>query len=278
MVDTADKTGIIILIVSALLAVFLVGLDPNLFPPELSPLQFFVVSGPIYLYALYWAFGIRRALAVRVYRNQALGIGLIVLLVWFANGSIGLTNVPFQVYAAVSEGIFLTVFVVLFYWIDASALASRRSDPLLRDTLHWSKIRIPLWIANILFWGATFSLLGYAVSTDNVSLMNQALGTYSNPILFVVADLSLLITIITGIIILPMIAIRSKWDVRLRRHFMWFGLFVIIFPGILFNSPVVGVASILIIAFVLYKSAKALVPLNRMSSSQISTTLETPHS
>ncbi|HZW54889.1 MAG TPA: hypothetical protein VFF30_01220 [Nitrososphaerales archaeon] len=109
---------------------------------------------PIYVYAAYWAFSARQALAVRLYRNQSLGIGLIVLAFWASLGS-GFTpgSAPLQLRVALIQVSFILAVIVLFYWIDASLLASRRSDPLLRDTFRWSNLRIPFWIANIIMWG-----------------------------------------------------------------------------------------------------------------------------
>jgi hypothetical protein len=39
----------------------------------------YAVPALMFLFAAYWAFSIRSALAVRLYRNQAFGIGLIAL-------------------------------------------------------------------------------------------------------------------------------------------------------------------------------------------------------
>jgi hypothetical protein len=269
MVDRADLTAIVLLLIAAPPAILFLTIFPNAIPQSFGFLEFLIITAPVYVYAAYWALDIRRALAVQTYRRQALGIALIVLVFWLAVGSSFFgPGVPFQIYAAVSEGIFLSVFVVLFYWIDASVLVFRRSDPLLRDTFRWSRIRIPIWIILISCWVAAYSFLGYAVGTNNVSLMNQALGTYSNPILFIIADVPQLIPIISGAILLPAIAIRSKWNKRLRSHFMWFAVFVILFPAILTPFPILPAVAILIMGLALYKSAKALVPLNKVSPAE----------
>ncbi len=94
------------------------------------------------LYAAYWAFVIRRALAVRLYRNQALGIGILAIAVALTQVNATISN-----YSANYPGFLTIIFpyfttLTLFYWIDTSVQAGRRSDPLLRDTLHWKGLRV----------------------------------------------------------------------------------------------------------------------------------------
>ena len=108
----------------------------------------------IEIYAAYWAFGIRRALAVNIYRSQALGIGLVAVsfAILVFESVIRVFIIPLtQHYSFISLVILFIVFLVLFYWIDATMISARRSDPLLRDSLHWSKLRILPWIV-IVAW------------------------------------------------------------------------------------------------------------------------------
>jgi hypothetical protein len=242
---------------------------------------FLIVTVPMFSYAIYWAFDIRRALVVRLYRRQALGIGIVVLAIWATLGIfVGLpSSISLQLSTAVSNLAFYLLFFVLFYWIDASILASRRSDPLLRDPLYWSKVRIPIWGANILTWGTILLLIAYSEFTNDVSLLNELNnGTFSNPILAVAYNFPFVV-LLCGVIYLPAIAIRSgKWDRALRRHFIWFApssallMFFFFIAGSLPVTPVGLVAFyflILLIGFTLYRSAKALVPLNRLSPEEV---------
>src|ERR1700719_3382495 len=87
------------------------------------------------VYAAYWAFDIRRSLSVRLYRNQAFGLGVFSLVIMLAAlpspqpGSSGiLGNISFQVVYTLVTCVF---WLGTIYFVDASVLASRRSDPLL---------------------------------------------------------------------------------------------------------------------------------------------------
>jgi hypothetical protein len=269
MLDRADTAALVLLVLAGVEAAIFIVLFPNLIPHSYSLLKFFVVTAPVYLYALYWAFSLRHALAVRLYRNQALGIGLITLAIWFTLATTSLNPTPLQLYTVFYQGSFVLLFIVLFYWIDASLLAFRRIDPLLRDTFHWSKLRFPLWTVNITLWGILFSITGYAVISDDIGLMNQVNTSFNNPLLNFLLPFIVFIPIICAIIFLPTIAIRAKWDKPLRRHFAWFALFAVLLPGILTNSVEIEAVAILGVAIALYKSAKALVPLNRISPAEM---------
>ena len=72
------------------------------------------------LYSASWAFGIRRALAVRLYRNQALGIGVLAIAVALTQINATISN-----YSANYPGFLTIIFpyfttLTLFYWIDTS--------------------------------------------------------------------------------------------------------------------------------------------------------------
>lgn len=241
---------------------------------------------PIYPYAAYWALSIRHALAIQLYRKQALGIGFVVLTLWAVIGAFSAlpTTLVSPLVAFESFTAFYFLFVVLFYWIDASILSSRRSDPLLRDTLYWSKIRIPLWtvvIATTLF---PFLILGYVGITSDTTIFNQlnagTFGTIYGPAvsfaLTVIISFPIVIPIL-GIVYLPIIARRLKWDRSLRRHLEWFapapaGLLWIFFGPFSgsnsFTATVSSGLALMIMGYSLYRSAKALVPLNRLSLSE----------
>ena|SRR2546422_9258026 len=102
-----------------------------------------VVIGAIFAYGAYWAFAIRRALASRDYRRQALwlGVNCIFWIALFPD-----KNIFNNVYNALAVGFYYSFLpLLLFAWIDASVRVARRSDPLLRNTLHWNKLRWLTW-------------------------------------------------------------------------------------------------------------------------------------
>src|SRR5579862_5646250 len=83
----------------------------------------------IFAHSAFWALNIRRALAVPLYRNQALGLEFVILEAGFLS--------TFILFFGDNQLFIPIVWVVdfgVFYWINASMLAARRTDPLLRDT------------------------------------------------------------------------------------------------------------------------------------------------
>ena len=224
-------------------------------------------------YASYWGLSIRRALALPLYRNQALGMGLV-------SATFGLLILT--VFAPLSNGqsfawiLIPLVSAVTFYWADASVLASRRTDPLLRDTLHWKRVRIGLWI------GLSVLIMVYYAAV----IYDFATGVFS-PFLYV-DPFILIIAFVSAIVTLPIVSRRSK-DTSLRRHLKWFALFgVCILVGFLVGDVVISLvffggnapliiafapqsAGITIGAYCLYRSAKSLVPLNRISLEEVTT-------
>src|SRR6266567_5586701 len=94
--------------------------------------------------AAYWAFIIRKALVTGLYRKQALwagtmGLYLVSLSTFLTIAlSFNLTTLSVNILGGllISSG-----FIVLFAWLDPTVRVARRSDPLLRDTLRWSRLR-----------------------------------------------------------------------------------------------------------------------------------------
>jgi hypothetical protein len=279
MPDRADITAILLVVAGLVGSLILLVLFPNAFASDTyRPILFFLASIPIYSYAGFWAFSIRHALAVRLYRRQAFGIGFVVLALYstFAIFDLVPSTASLQVSSGLTNSSFYFLFFVMFYWLDTSVLATRRSDPLLRDTLHWSKIRIPLWTANGITWGTVLFLLGYSEIAGNVSILNQLnTGNINNFVLGIEYNFPIAV-LICGVIILPALAVRSKWDRTLQRHFLWFAptyaglLFLFFLSSSLptgFVSSVMTVVVFVAMGYTLYRSAKSLVPLNRISLS-----------
>jgi hypothetical protein len=210
------------------------------------------------LYAAFWAFSVWRRLSVRLFRNQAFGMGIVA--VGFA--LLDLDHSTPLITGADTVGpelrfIHFIVFAVLFYWVDASILAARRTDPLLRDVFHWRYLRYLFWIL--------------LVASIVVTILAQS------QILFVG---SLFLVALSGAVLLPVAASRSG-DASLRRQLKWFGAFslltfmIIILRGVLgYNEIVYFVVATLGLTYTanysLYRSAKSLVPLNKLSEAEIS--------
>jgi len=232
----------------------------------------------VFLYAAYWAFDIRKSLAVPLFRNQALGMGLMSLLIALSILGYGVQLLGFSgngiVFYLASLLNASPTFVVIFYWIDASMLAARRSDPLLRDTLRWSKLRIVLWgvvavsfvsnLAASLYFLATIGALPFQNSLGGLPYYAWSLSNYG---LIILAPL-------VGAIAIPVITYRSK-DQALRRHFKWLGLAFVFFVaffvllGTLVSLGIEPVVTLTGTAYCLYRSAKSLAPLNRLSLDEL---------
>ena len=226
-----------------------------------------------YAYAAFWALNIRRALAVRLYRNQALGIALVAVSLASAV-FIGL-EIP------APDGLFVvpifSAFLVMFYWIDTSILAARRSDPLLRDTLHWSQLRILVWALNIgpiIIFSVVF-LYFFLLNVTPQSVLDPSFALIGSIIVYT----PLLATSISGAIFLPISAHRSK-NMSLSKHLKWFGIFMVVLAlgftivaPLIANDPLLSTVGFSVAVFIggycLYRSARSLAPLNRLSTADI---------
>jgi hypothetical protein len=227
-----------------------------------------LLSIPLVAYGIYWAFNVRRALAVRLYRNQALGVGLVgISFVWLYVTRALNDYAPNSNLASVLGILTFDIPPLLaFYWIDASMRATRRSDPLLRDTGRWSKIRFWLWGWNIL---AFLTLVGLVLGAPLASVIS---GPPPLP-LFIYVLSPIFVTVITGLAFLPRAAKKSG-DQRLRRHLLWFALFI--FLGLFFfvmifiagglENAIPTVVANAIGGYCLYKSVRWLVPISRIES------------
>lgn len=245
MVDRTDMiSAILYLVVVSASALLAIVFGAN----GLSGYVFAAIASVIFLYPAYWAFSIRRAMAVRMYRNQALGIGLV---------SLGML-------AAINENTgyaFAFTLLLVFYWVDASFLSARRSDPLLRDSLHWSKLRFVFWALTLV---AVLPAEIYGIVTGNLpGLGSDVLSGLFIAFFFLVPA--------SGIALFA-VASRRSGDHMLRRHLAWFGLFALMPTGTILIAVALGGGAGLayffgfgLAGFFLYKSARSLVPLNRLS-------------
>jgi hypothetical protein len=210
----------------------------------------------LWVYAIYWAFSIRHLLSAKLFRNQALGIGL-VALVWLA------FNAAFYIENNFLEKTLLSLAVlVTFYWVDSSILASRKSDPLYRNIIHWSRLRLALWPALIIFVAILFPFW-QLVNTAN-SMLGRTAPLFPVLVLFALGFELLA----SGTIFLLAAAVRSK-DRTLRRHLFWFGLFVMCFFGSIILWGLTGLVVFNVLAYLggsycVYRSAKSLAPINEI--------------
>ena len=205
-------------------------------------------------YGIYWSLDIRRALSAIDFRRQALGMGLLAAG-W---GSFNLANIGLPTIGPAQAGLALLALSLTFYWIDASIKAAGRTDPLARDPLHWSKLRIALWIVLV------SALLSAAAATFVVAL--QA---------FVYGPLGALLVLLLIVLPLPsfLISVRRSKNVAMKRHLTWFGVALGCWTAALAvsgNVPNTNLSNAaLYLAFVLfsyfiYRSAKSLAPMERV--------------
>ncbi len=259
MVSRADR-----IFISLLAAAVITGVILDAANSYYATIVVLAVVFASYLYSAYWALGIRSALKVRLYRNQALGLGLIAvsffppfILVYVFNFT------PY--YGFIS--LFYLVFLFIFFWVDTSMRAARRSDPLLRNTFHWTQLRVLLWSVDVVVPVMVFfgTFLFYVSFFEPAG---RALGEIAPLILIS----PFLVTLFSGAVILPLAARRSS-DTTLRNHLKWFGLFsVSIFFALLLGFQLNGTAQELVLptsflagGYCLYRSARSLVLLNRVS-------------
>jgi hypothetical protein len=244
----------------------------------------------VYGYATFWAFNIRKGLTVKLYRNQALGIGLVGIgLVYFSFVFDNLINfvVPAGgISDAIGFGALFFATLPLFYWTDQSLQAARQSDPLERDQFHWSKVRKILWIVLCagLITDVSFDTVTAIVCTfptlSSKSYSCPGPGVFAPPGPFGLFDILGIgfifaifgIPLASSAILLPF-AWRKSNDITFRRHLKWFALAAISlgfsFSGLLlsitlnnaFVSSGIQDALFLLSGYFLYRSARAVIPL-----------------
>lgn len=219
-----------------------------------------VVFAIVYAYVAYTAIAISRSLSNRVYRNQARGLAVFaILIVEFAVEGTLAPSVPHVLPDLVNAiqllGIWFAILIGFYYYIDTSIGAARPTDPLFRDTLHWTRLRVAFWV--------------YDIGAAIVFPMAAAVGIYDYANGGIPAILQAgipgLIVVISGAVVLP-IAIRRSKDKTLKKHLSWFAIYmiwlVLLFVGGFSNVPnLVALFVFLAGAYPLYRSAIALVPL-----------------
>jgi hypothetical protein len=244
-----------------------------------------LVAGLIFAYAAYWSFSIRSAVNNRYLRSQSLWLGII---------SIGL--IPLLPTPAYTPNLIATLAIDIFFlgvmpllvlaWIDSTVRLDRRSDPLLRDSLHWSKVRIAVWIGTIVL-----VLLPYGF------LQSEITGTAPAVLLTLFIVGPYLPALVAGTPALLISARRSKNSIR-RENLRWFGLFALFvllsilctsiastsvpaippgffyflaFKGIYIVAYIAFELFVIVSAYCLYRCARSLAPVNRATEARVPT-------
>lgn len=178
----------------------------------------------LFAISTYRAFSIRKSLSIGLYRRQALWAGILCgisvvsyTMITLFGYSILKANTPVDFVVSFFQDLLI---LGMFAWIDATALVSRRADPLLRDPIRWTKIRRPVWAVVI------GSLVAVYYFTITGVLSGGSLALAPSPAVLVALLVVLLVPFASGAILIPLSASRSG-DVILRRHLRWLGLLVI---------------------------------------------------
>ncbi len=232
-------------------------------PSDLSTVFFasWLLVSALFSYSAYWAVTIRRVLVHRLYRRQAswvAGMGI-----YFVALSSFLTFAIFYsintLYANVLGGTLIgSGFIVIFAWMDSTIRVARLSDPLSRDTLHWSRLRY--FLAFVTVGGA----VGSVITAINSGFSQVA--PFGGALFF-------------GALALLVSAARSG-DVTLKKHLIWTGLCTLFLwlasqvemplsniqlLAQLSLSEVITYAFVAVGAYSLYKSARSLIPLGHLT-------------
>jgi hypothetical protein len=219
-----------------------------------------IIPAAILLYAAYWSFQIRQALAGPIYRSHALWLGVVSILAALSTFLTYSSNFAVLVVLVIFYNV---TFVVLFAFFDSTVKVARRSDPLLRDILKWKELRIVGWAG-----------VGLIIVFNFLSLANAVYGN-----------------VVTYLIVIPLAAGcpaiivggRRSRDPLLRNNLKWLGLALLdllvlelvtsleAFYGWSVNKTYYSYYALIIAvfwisgAYAVYKSARSLAPVNRLS-------------
>lgn len=230
----------------------------------------------LFLYTAYWAFTIRRVLAIHLFRRQALWVGVVgvYLAVAFSFSAIwGIYNSTSALLNLIGSFVFFLGFIMIFAWVDVTVRIARKSDPQRRDTLHWRSVRTIIWAI----------LLIVPISVFILALQLLALNQSPSGIELLPALLTIVAIMLSSGPALLLSGSRSK-DTTFRTHLKWFGLFVLsLFAAVTagfslhllqanvapFSGFIIGYAPFVVAAYCLYRGARSLVPIGHLRLADI---------
>jgi hypothetical protein len=247
-----------------------------------------LVALVLFGFSAYRAFSIRRSFSIGLYRRQALWAGILCAIFVMSYTMIALfgysilkANTPVDFAVSFFQDLLI---LGMFAWIDATALVSRRADPLLRDPIRWTRIRRPVWAVVIA------SLVAAYYFTISGALSGGSLALAPSPAVLVALLVILLVPFTSGAILIPLSASRSG-DVVFRRHLRWLGLLVIAilavallfgvelaygtatgFVDLLLVAEQDPISNLLLVVIILatsyfaYRCVQSLVPINRLET------------
>jgi len=223
----------------------------------------YAVVAAIFAYAAYWAFDIRRALVGPIYRSQVLWLGVVSIVLFAAAVPTPTTNsVPIIILSNIPV---IALALVLFAFVDSTVPVARRSDPLLRNILHWGRVRFAAWTALVLV--EIYGAYGEVASSNSGSTVVLGL---------------LLLTVIGAPPML--IGARRSTSPNLRGTLKWFGLGLLAtlgLPLVTIAEVFVGVPSTVgplayaqipynavavLFGYAMYRSVRSLAPINRLKA------------
>ena len=222
----------------------------------------------VYGLVSYSALAMSRTLSNRAYRNQALGLAAIaiIIVIFLIGVDFGPPSIQGKepgtglTYAILYLGTWMAIDLGFYYYVDASIVAARVTDPLFRDTLRWTRVRVGFW--------------AYDISVASVFSITAAVGSYSygtGPALVrFLISLPIAIFLFSGAVVLPIAAKRSK-DRVLRRQLNWFVAYTIsLLLGFILSGYEPVIVLILLVAggYLLYRSVNSLVPLYSFETSR----------
>ena len=119
-------------------------------------------------------------------------------------------------------GVFVLFALGILYWVDTSIVASRRSDPLDRDTFHWSVVRRIIWVTALASFFLTI-LTGIVLPTQ----VGNSLPGWVNLGITVLFYFPIYSAAVSAVVVIPVAARRCR-DLVFRRHLEYFFVFVVI--------------------------------------------------
>ena len=264
---------------------------PDSLGPALAALSY-VAVGAVFIYGAYWAFAIRRVLVGRIYRRQALWLGVLFIAALVASDGVLL---PLSGNSFVTAVVSFLAYgpwpiLVVFAFLDSTMPVLRRSDPLLRNVLHWKILRIGILF--VLAFSTIFAVyasiyLSTCLPTANTPACISSAMSNSGWLAGVLGfwggyywvDASVALAL--GVTAL-LIGARRSSDAVLRRSLKWLGVGLLCVPCLVLVSVVEGMMGVpypdmiysygivpwnivaILLGYALYRSARSLALLNRL--------------